>query len=100
MCVGPPDGGGGSLEATFLRGDSNADGAIDISDSMLTLDYLFLGGSVPTCQDAADANDDGRLDISDGVHVLSFLFAGSAAIPAPYPVPGLDPTPDSLGCLR
>ncbi len=87
-------------ETTFVRGDSNADGAIDISDSMFTLDYLFLGGSVATCQDAADANDDGRLDISDGIHVLSFLFAGSAAIPAPYPVPGLDPTPDSLGCLR
>jgi len=93
----------------FLRG--NADGsalpsfdpqaAIDISDPIYLLNFLFSGGPEPPCRDAADATDDGVLDISDAIRILSHLFIGGAEfrrIPSPWPYPGLDPTEDALDC--
>ena len=86
-------------ENTFLRGDSSADGAVDIADAIFTLNYLFARGTTPHCLDAVDANDDGGVDISDSAYTISFLFLGGPAIPLPYPEPGADPTLDSLACL-
>jgi len=84
--------------ATFRRGDSNGDGKVDLSDSVRTFGYLFLGAGEPTCLDAADTNDDGRTDISDGIFPLNFLFLGGAPLPDPGSENcGLDPT-DSIGC--
>ncbi len=82
----------------FVRGDSNGDLRVDISDAVAALEYLFLGGRCP-CPDAMDANDDGRLDISDPIGILGFLFLGSGSIIDPYPKPGADRTADLLGCL-
>src|SRR2546422_4901163 len=69
--------------ASFRRGDANADSRVDLSDSIFTLRFLFVGGTRPPCLDAADSNDDGYLDISDAVHTLIHLFAGGAELPAP-----------------
>ena len=82
----------------FVRGDSNGDGQLDISDPIRTLNYLFAGGVTVACQDAADANDDGGVDISDAVYSLNFLFAGGKDIPPPISKSGMDPTDDTLGC--
>ena len=90
-----PSEGGGTL---FIRGDSNESQNVDLSDAVSTLLYLYQGGRRPDCLDRADANDDGGVDISDAIYTLRFLFAGSRAIPAPYPDPGIDPTPDQLDC--
>ncbi|MBI4605503.1 MAG: hypothetical protein HY721_26355 [Planctomycetes bacterium] len=81
----------------FVRGDSNGDDAVDISDAKFTLSYLFLGGGGPRCADAADANDDGKIDVSDPVATLQFLFTGERKLLPPR-TPGLDPTPDGLRC--
>jgi hypothetical protein len=83
----------------FLRGDSNGDGQVDLSEAQRTFNYLFLGDREPACYDAADANDDGKLDVSDAVFTLRVLFLGEGAMPEPAGEPGPDPTPDSLGCL-
>lgn len=84
----------------FVRGNANGDRGIDIADAVFILTFNFRGGRAPPCLDAADANDDGRPDISDAIFLLNFLFGGSRRPPpAPYPNPGADPTPDSLGCL-
>jgi hypothetical protein len=84
---------------SFVRGDANADGAVNIADPIFILGYLFLGGEAPECEDAADSDDGGTLEITDAVRILNHLFLGTAAIPAPYPAEGDDPTGDSLGCL-
>jgi len=84
--------------AAFKRGDANLDGAVDISDPVKTLNFLFIGAPNPGCDDAMDANDSGAVDISDGVYSLNFLFTGGKAPPAPYPDCGEDETADSLGC--
>lgn len=82
----------------FVRGDSNGDGQLDISDPIRTLNYLFAGGVNVACMDAADANDDGGVDISDAVFCLNFLFAGGKDIPPPISKSGMDPTEDALSC--
>jgi len=86
-------------EQAFIRGDSNADGATDISDGVATLGFLFQGDSALPCEDAADANDDGGVDLSDAVATFNFLFLGGAVPPDPGPAEcGVDPTDDALGC--
>ena len=83
----------------FLRGDSNLDQGIDLSDSVHTLSALFLGGVRFGCEDAADTNDTGQIDISDAIFGLVYLFLGGQTPPAPGPdLPGLDPTEDALSC--
>src|SRR5690606_13594249 len=84
--------------APFIRGDANADSVVDVSDSVSTLGFLFLGNTSPECLDALDANDDGVVDVSDPVYGLSFLFSGGPDIPAPFPACGDDPTGDALEC--
>jgi hypothetical protein len=85
-------------DASFLRGDSNADMTVDLSDAIASLNYLFAGGSAPYCADAADANDDGAVDISDPLVTLTSLFSSSGSLPAPSGRQGFDPTPDDLFC--
>jgi len=82
------------LEGVFLRGDSNSDGTVDISDPVATLNFLFLGGEEPSCFDALDADDDGGIVITDAIFVLDFLFQGGVEIPLPRETPGFDPTQD------
>lgn len=87
-----------SLGSAFVRGDSNQDGVVDISDAIHTLGVKFLGVGEIRCEDAADANDDGAIDISDPVYALAFLFLGGPRPPAPFPAAGEDPTADGLSC--
>jgi hypothetical protein len=71
-------------DLSFLRGDSNADGRVNVADPVHVLRWLFLDGPVPPCLDATDANDSGAHDISDAVAILVYLFAGVTP-----PAPGL-----------
>lgn len=85
--------------ARFQRGDANVDGAIDISDAIATLGFLFLGNpSALACEKAADADDNGALEISDAVYLLGFEFLGGWPPPPPYPMCGFDATEDLLTC--
>lgn len=84
---------------TFLRGDSNRDGRINISDPIATLSFLFLDGAALPCEDAADADDDGRLLTMDAIVTLHYLFLGTAVLRAPGTLyPWFDPTHDQLSC--
>jgi hypothetical protein len=80
----------------FLRGDSNGDASVNISDPVYLLNHLFRGGPGPSCLDAADGNDDGHANLADAVYVLNALFRGGDDPPPPFPEAGPDPTPDSL----
>lgn len=93
ITIEPPGG-----DAQFIRGDSNRSGAVDISDAIFHLNYLFLGGEEPPCFDASDADDNGALEITDAISLLAFLFQGGDAPPPPYPAAGTDPTEDPLDC--
>jgi hypothetical protein len=88
------------LGAGFLRGDSNADGGVNLTDAVEALLFLFAGGGEPACMDAADADDGGSIEITDAVVLLRGLFQGGPALPEPYPTCGADPSADRLGCTE
>ena len=83
---------------TFIRGDGNRDGLVNIGDGIFALAYLF-SGQPATCEDALDGNDDGQVNVADAVFLLSWLFNSGTEPPAPFPDAGLDPTADPLDCV-
>jgi hypothetical protein len=86
--------------ADFVRGETNGDGSVDLSDAVKVLLVLFAGVGPPTCADAMDADDTGEIDLTDAVVLLAYLFASGPPPAAPFPDPGPDPTDgDPHGCF-
>ena len=91
---------------TFVRGDANSDGSINLTDGVIPLLFLFSGGAPPACGDAADTNDTGSVEITDAIIIFSWLFTGGAPPAEPSPRSpgytaaecGVDATEDGLGC--
>ncbi len=85
---------------TFRRGDADDNGAVQLTDAVGILNFLFAGGNEPTCLETADANDDGAVQLTDAVRVLTFLFASGPAPAPPGPEAcGADPADSPhLGC--
>jgi hypothetical protein len=73
----------GSGRTAFQRGDTNADGAVHISDAVAILNSLF-GTKVLPCLDAADVDGSGVLELTDAVSLLGFLFLGTEAPADPF----------------
>ena len=92
-----PEAGSVTCDLTFVRGDFNQDGTLNLTDAVGVLGFLFRGGAAPACLDSGDADDDGRLQLTDAVLILSRLFRGGVVLPPPSEACGLDPTPDPLG---
>lgn len=63
-------------------------GAIDLSDQIYLVNYLFLGGPAPVCPGEANINGDAAcaIDLSDLIALVNYLFLGGTP-PAPC-VPG------------
>lgn len=89
----------GDEGATFRRGDANLDGRVSLADVVAVLRYVAFGGSL-WCVDAADADDSGNINSTDALFLLGSLFYGHGFPPPPFVSPGVDPTPDDLGCAR
>ena len=85
------------LGAGFRRGDANGDRDVNLSDALTVLNFLFLGGSDPSCDDAADTDDSGVIELTDGVFALNALFLGGDSLPPPVEC-GHDPSQDELEC--
>src|SRR4029453_13334079 len=64
-------------EPRFVRGRVNSDNAVDISDAVLILFYLFLGGEVG-CRDAADIDDEREVRLTDAVYRRRYLLLAGA----------------------
>ncbi len=86
------------MKGEFIRGDSNQDERVDLSDAITILDMLYNKDGSFECADASDLNDDGALDLSDAVYLLRWLFNDGAKPKLPFPSIGQDPTVDSLAC--
>jgi hypothetical protein len=87
------------LRATeFLRGDCNDDGAVDISDAVCILGWLFLGDAQPACLSATNTNGDAGGDLSDAVYLLNHLFLGGPPPPGPFPECGPPSYGEALAC--
>jgi len=82
---------------SFIRGDSNDDGQLNLADAIYALGCMFdRNAPCPRCIDTVDVNDDGLLNLADPIYFLNYSFAGGPAPRPPFPGCGPDPTPDNL----
>jgi len=58
----------------FLRGDTNKDGNISLSDIVYLINYLFKFGPAPDPIQSGNANCDGKVSLSDIVYLINYLF--------------------------
>ena len=89
---------GSSGEFLFVRGDLDFDLDVDQDDAILLTNHFF-GNPIDTqCADRLDVDDNGFINIQDLNFMIQALESPGVTIPAPYPLPGTDPTPDTLEC--
>ena len=62
------------LFPTWVFGDANGNGTMDIADVVYVINYLFLNGLLPAPPASGDANYDCIVDIADVVYMLNYLF--------------------------
>jgi hypothetical protein len=84
---------------SFLRGDVDFNGRLELTDAIRMLGYLFLGEPID-CPAVGEVNGSGLPPgLTDPIYLLNFLFQGGPP-PAP-PFPECAPAPDDdAGCLR
>ncbi len=63
----------------FIRGDTNSDDNVSLSDIVYLINYLFKQGSAPEPLHSGDANYDGNVSLSDIVYLINYLFKGGPA---------------------
>jgi hypothetical protein len=82
---------------SFLRGDADSSGEVNLTDAIRVLNVLFLGIGEILCADAADSDDSGDVNLTDAIRILNVLFLGLGTIPVPgIEACGPDPTEDDL----
>ena len=64
---------------TPLCGDSDGSGAVNVSDAVYLVDYIFLGGQPPDPLSAGDPNCSGNINISDAAYLVYYIFGGGPA---------------------
>ncbi len=84
----------------FKRGDSNADGFLDLGDAVHTLVYMFVSGDAPKCLQSADTDGNDAIELNDPVMFLNHLYRGTAPPPPPYPACGPSSDAGTLTCLE
>jgi len=86
------DGRGGTVTSavrsfkTTSLGDENGDGAVDVFDVIMLIDYVFSGGTPPNPASVADVNGDCVADVFDVIYLIDYAFSGG-----PAPVAGCAP---------
>ena len=84
---------------TFIRGDGNDDGVLNLADAIFLINYFFGDGFGPTCSAAADPNGDFAVDLGDVIYLINHQFLDGAGPVSPWPGCGIDPGGESgLGC--
>ena len=62
-------------QAPFLCGDANSDDAVNVSDAVYIINYIFLPGAPPPDpMEAGETNCDGSFNISDAMWLILYIF--------------------------
>ncbi len=61
---------------TYLPGDADGDGMVNIADVVYLINHIFGGGPPPDPLEAGDANCDGMVNIADVVYLINYIFGG------------------------
>ncbi len=59
---------------TYICGDVNDDGLVNVLDIVYLIDYKFKGGPAPIVMESADVNFDGNVNVLDIVYLIDFKF--------------------------
>jgi hypothetical protein len=61
---------------SYLCGDLDHSGDIDIADAVYLINYIFSGGAAPNPMASGDTDCDGVISIADAVQLVNYIFAG------------------------
>lgn len=70
---------GAHLPKTYTSGDADGNGAVNVSDAVFLINYIFAFGPAPMPLAAGDPNCDGNCNISDVVYIINYIFLGGPA---------------------
>ena len=73
-----------SLPNLYRRGDVDANSALELTDALQLLNFLFTLGPSPACLAAADVNADLEISIADAMHSILYLIHDAPPPPAPF----------------
>ena len=65
-----------TAEPSYLRGDANDDGKIDMTDANLVVDYILGISADYFNPDNADANLDGKIGMPDVMFIINYILNG------------------------
>ncbi len=65
-----------SYPEVYLCGDANNDGAVNVSDAVWVINYVFVGGPEPDPFLSGEVNCDGAVNVSDAVWLINYVFVG------------------------
>ena len=59
-----------------ICGDANGDRAVQISDVVYLVNYIFINGETPDPLDKCDVNCDHKINIVDIIYLINYVFKG------------------------
>jgi len=71
-----------AMQGSYVAGDANGDGVVDVADIVLLINYLYRSGTAPNPMAAGDPNADCVVELADVVYLINYLYKGG---PAPLP---------------
>jgi hypothetical protein len=70
---------GSVFGASYVCGDADGNGIVNISDAVYLISYIFGGGSAPDPYLSGDADCNQIVNISDAVYLIAYIFGGGPA---------------------
>jgi len=67
------------LEAPSHCGDANGDEAVNVSDAVYIINYIFMGGNPPEPYETGDTDCSSSVNVSDAVWIINNVFIGGNA---------------------
>jgi M6 family metalloprotease-like protein len=67
--------------SSYLHGDANGDGVINLGDVVYLISYLYRGGPAPNPLQAGDVTCDGPVNLGDVVYLITYLYRGGPPPP-------------------
>ncbi len=68
---------------SYVWGDANGNGEVEVGDIIYLVNYLYKGGPKPNPLQSGDANDDCIIDVGDIIYLINYLYRGGDT-----PLPG------------
>jgi hypothetical protein len=65
---------------SFIPGDVNGDGSVNVGDVVVLVDYLYRNGPPPQPPEAGDTNCDGYVNVGDVVYLVDYLYRGGSPL--------------------